>query len=123
MKRKNSFTIKLAIITLMLGLFSPSINIENIEASVKCSSSTSPSFKISFTLMQQAEARRYKRRGYRKAHRRNIRRAHRRANYRHHHRRRGHRRRNNNILGAVVGGAIIGAAINSSSRRDRDYHY
>ena len=118
MKTKNFFAIKLATVTLMLGLFSPSISIQNVETPTQNISTLLLSSEISFKLTKQAEARRHKRRGYNKSRRKAVRRGHRRANYRHH--RRSNKRRNN-VVGAVIGGAILGAALNNN--RSRRHYY
>jgi len=127
MKTRNFFVIKLVAVTLMLGFFSPSITIENIEAPSKIASETKIDLSkgliaglattdISISLFTQAEARRGKRRGARRGARRGHRRAHRRANYRHH--RRHHRRRNaGRVLGGLAVGAVVGAAISNSRNR------
>ncbi|NOR55838.1 MAG: hypothetical protein GQ531_06490 [Sulfurovum sp.] len=122
MRRKNFFAVKLVAVTLMLGLFSPSISIEQSTTSPKMTVlSQLSTAKVSFTLFHQAEARKYKKRRYRKARRKSIRRNHRRANYRHHRRsrayHRGRNRRSNTgaVVGAAVVGAVIGAAINEAS--------
>ncbi len=123
MKTKNFFAIKLVAVTIMLGLFSPSISIQEVEAPTKYSSvikqnrsqtlfAALPSSEITFTILKQAEARRHKRRAYKKSRRKAVRRGHRRANYRHH--RRSDRRRN--VVGAVVGAAVVGTVINHATR-------
>jgi len=121
MKTRNFFVIKLVAVTLMLGFFSPSINIQDVEAPEKLASATKldmsqslfaklSTSEITFTLFNQAEARKHKKRRYKKARRKAIRKGHRRANYRHH--RRSDRRRN--VVGAVVAGAVVGAVINEA---------
>lgn len=131
MKRKNFFVVKLAVLTLMLGFFSPSVTLEESSIHAKVASATElvmpqgllaklSTSEIKFTLFNQAEARKYRKRRYRKARRRTLRRAHRRANYRHIRRSRNYRgydrRRNNTgaVIGAAVVGAVVGAAINES---------
>ena len=122
MKTRNFFVAKLVAVTIMLGFFSPSINIQEVEKPTNLASlatldisqgllaklSTS---EFSITLFTQAEARKRKRVRRKKARRRAVRRGHRRANYRH------HRRRDNrgNVLGAVVVGAVVGAAISNAN--------
>jgi len=121
MKTRNFFVIKLVAITLMLGLFSPSISIQDVEAPEKLASAAKldmsqsllaklSTSEITFTLFNQAEARKHKKRRYKKARRKAIRRGHRRANYRHH--RRSDRR--SNVVGAVVAGAVVGAVVNEA---------
>lgn len=123
MKKRNFFVAKFVAVTIMLGFFSPSISIQNVEAPEKLASFTKldmsqslfaklSTSEITFTLFNQAEARKHKRRRYKKARRKAIRRGHRRANYRHH--RRSDRRRN--VLGAVVVGAVVGAVINEATQ-------
>ncbi len=125
MKTRNFFVVKLIAVTLMLGFFSPSITIENIEAPSKIASETKIDFSegliaglattdISISLFTQAEARRGKRRGARRGARRGHRRAHRRANYRHHRRRSAGR-----VLGGIAAGVAIGAAISHANNRAR----
>lgn len=121
MKTKNFFVAKLVAVTLMLGFFSPSINIQEIETPDKFTSvtkldmsqgllTTLSTSEITFTLFTQAEARKKKK--YKKARRKARRRANRRSNYRHH--RRSERRRN--VVGAVVVGAVVGAVINEANQ-------
>ncbi len=123
MKTRNFFVVKLVAVTMMLGFFSPSITVQESATPAKVASlslteldvshsllaklSTS---EINFTLFNQAEARKLKRRKYKKARRKAVRRGHRRANYRHH--RRSDRRRN--VAGAVVVGAVVGAVVNEA---------
>lgn len=133
MKTKNFFVAKLVAITLMLGFFSPSINIQEVERTEKLASATKldlsqgllaklSTSEITFTLFTQAEARKKKR--YNKKRRKARRRAVRRGNYRHHRRHRSHRGgyydrgRNNTgaVIGAAVVGAVVGAAINESGQ-------
>ena len=133
MKTKNFFAVKLIAVTMMLGFFSPSISIQDVEATKKLASATKHDMaqslfaelstsEITFTLFNQAEARKHKKRRYKKARRKAVRRGHRRANYRHHrrHNRRGgyHRGRNNTgaVVGAAVVGAVVGAAINEANQ-------
>lgn len=119
MKKRNFFVIKLAAVTLVLGLFSPSITIEKSETPLNTLSETKSGLSeglyakwegmnVSFSLFSQAEARRG---GGRGGHR-----GHRKSNYRHHHggHHGSHRRRN--VAGAVVAGAVVGAAVTSASR-------
>ncbi len=123
MKTKNFFIVKFVAVTMMLGLFSPSISIQDVEVPTKYSSTLKhdipqnlfaklASSEITFTVLKEAEARRHKRRRYKKARRKAVRRGHRRANYRHH--RRSERRRN--VVGAVVTGAVVGAVVNQAAR-------
>ena len=120
MKTKNFFVAKLVAVTLMLGFFSPSINVQKIETPEKLAFETKldvsqgllaklSTSEFTFTLFTQAEARKKKR--YKKR-RKARRRANRRANYRHH--RRSERRRN--VVGAVVVGAVVGAVINEATQ-------
>jgi len=120
MKTKNFFVAKLVAVTLMLGFFSPSINVQEIETPKKLAFETKldvsqgllaklSTSEFTFTLFTQAEARKKKR--YKKR-RKARRRANRRANYRHH--RRSDRRRN--VVGAVVAGAVVGAVINEATQ-------
>lgn len=119
MRTKNFFVAKLVAVTLMLGLFSPTINIQDVAAPEKVASITEldlsqgllaklSTSEFTFTLFTQAEAR--KKRKYKKARRKARRRANRRSNYRHH--RRSDRRRN--ALGAFVAGAVVGAVVNEA---------
>jgi len=121
MRTKNFFVAKLVAVTLMLGLFSPTINIQDVAAPEKVASITEldlsegllaklSTSEFTFTLFTQSEARKKKR--YRKKRRRARRRANRRANYRHHRR----RERRRNVLGAVVVGAVVGAVINEANQ-------
>ena len=123
MKTRNFFVTKLVAVTMMLGFFSPSISIQDVETPKRLASFTKldisqslfaklSTSEITFTLLNQAEARKHKKRRYKKARRKAIRRGHRRANYRHHRR---HDDRGN-VLGAVVVGAVVGAAINEASQ-------
>jgi len=120
MKKRNFFVIKLAAVTLMLGVFSPSITIEKSETSLNTLSKTKSDLSeglfakwegldMSYSLFTQAEARNHRRSGRRH------------ANYRHHHggsyhgdHRRRHRR---NVAGAAVAGAVVGAAVTSAAYR------
>lgn len=122
MKTKNFFVAKLVAVTLMLGFFSPSISIQEVEKPAKLASAIVydmpegilteySSSVITFSLFTQAEARKKKR--YKK-HRKARRRANRRANYRHHRHRDRRRDRRRNVLGAVVAGAVVGAVINEA---------
>ena len=129
MKTRNFFVVKLIAVTLMLGFFSPSITIENIEAPSKIASETKIDLSqgliaglattdISLSLFTQAEARRGKRRGARRGARRGHRKAHRRANYRHHKKK--HRRRNaGRVIGGIAAGVAVGAAVSHASNRSR----
>ncbi len=127
MRIKNFFVAKLVVVTIMLGFFSPSINIQEVEKPAKLASSARydvpqgilaklSKSEITVTLFTQAEAR--KKRRYNKRRRKAIRRSNRRGNYRHHrrHNRYNNRRRNNTgaVIGAAVVGAVVGAAINES---------
>ena len=128
MKTRNLFVAKLIAVTMMLGLFSPSITIENIEAPSKIISEEKidlpQGFIISISLFTQAEARRGRgmaRRGGRRAGRRAGRRSGRRANFRHGGGYRGGYRGGYYgrgygapILGGVVAGAIVGGAVSSA---------
>lgn len=129
MRTKNFFVAKLVAVTLMLGLFSPTINIQDGTAPEKVASMTElhlsegvldklSTSEFTFTLFNQAEARKHKK-IRRKARRKARRRAHRRANYRHHRRHHHHHRRRNNagaVIGAAVVGAVVGAAVNEASK-------
>ncbi|SFZ99060.1 hypothetical protein MNB_SV-5-974 [hydrothermal vent metagenome] len=121
MKTRKSFIVKLVAVTMMLGLFSPSINIENSEESSKVASVSDTKMDlsqgllaklttsdISISLFTQAEARRGHRRGAGRAHRR----AHRRANYRHHRRKNARR-----VIGGIAAGVAIGAVVNHARNR------
>ena len=121
MKTKNFFVAKLVAVTLMLGFFSPSINVQKIETPEKLAFETKldvsqgllaklSTSEFTFTLFTQAEARKKKR--YKKSRRKARRKANRRANYRHH--RRSDRRRD--VLGAVVVGAVVGAVVNEATQ-------
>ena len=125
MKTKNFFVAKLVAATLMLGFFSPSISVQEIDVQEKMATQSNLNVsqgllakldrtEFTFTLFTQAEARKKKR--YKKR-RKARRRAHRRANYRHH---RHHNHRRGHSTGAVVGaavvGAVVGAAINESTQ-------
>ncbi len=121
MRTRNFFVVKLAAVTMMLGLFSPSITVHENAAPLEVASVTKldlsqslfaklSTSEITFTLFNQAEARKHKKRRYKKARRKAVRKGHRRANYRHH--RRSDRRRN--VVGAVVAGAVVGAVVNEA---------
>jgi len=120
MKTKNFFVTKLVAVTLMLGFFSPTVSVQEIEVPEKLATQSKfntsqgllsklSTTEFTFTLFTQAEARKKKR--YKKR-RKARRRANRRANYRHH--RRSERRRN--VVGAVVVGAVVGAVINEATQ-------
>lgn len=124
MKTKNFFVAKLVAVTLMLGFFSPSISVQEIEVPKKLA--TQSNFNASegllakldrteftFTLFTQAEARKKKR--YKKR-RKARRRANRRANYRHHRYHERRRDRAGAMIGAAVVGAVVGAAINEANQ-------
>ena len=121
MRTRNFFVVKLVAVTIMLGLFSPSITVHESATPVKVASVTKldlsqnlfaklSTSEITFTLFNQAEARKHKKRRYKKARRKAVRKGHRRANYRHH--RRSDRR--SNVVGAVVAGAVVGAVVNEA---------
>jgi len=133
MKTRNFFVVKLVAVTIMLGFFSPSISVQEIEVPKKLATQSNfnalqgllaklSTTEFTVTLFTQAEARKKKR--YKKARRKARRKAHRRANYRHHRRSRAYhrgyndRRRNNTgaVVGAAVVGAVVGAAINESTQ-------
>lgn len=117
MKKRNFFVIKLAAVTLMLGIFSPSITIENSETSLNTLSKTKSDLSeglfakweglnVSFSLFTQAEARKG---GHKKGHRK--------SNYRHHHGGSYHKdRHRRNVAGAAVAGVVVGAAVTSAAR-------
>jgi len=115
MKKRNFFVIKLAAVTLMLGIFSPSITIENSETSLNTLSKTKSDLSeglfakwegldISYSLFTQAEARHHKRGHH--------------SNYRHHHgssyNKSRHRR---DVAGAAVAGVVVGAAVANAANR------
>ena len=121
MRTRNFFVVKLVAVSMMLGFFSPSITVQESATPTKVASFTEldmsqgllaklSTSEVNFTLFNQAEARKLKRRKYNKKRRKAVRRGHRRANYRHH--RRSDRRRN--VAGAVVGAAVVGAVINNA---------
>jgi len=120
MKTRNFFVAKLVAVTIMLGFFSPSINIQEVAKPTKLASAATldisqgllaklSNSEFTVTLFTQAEARKRKRARRSKARRRAVRKGHRRANYRHHRK----RERRRNVLGAVVVGAVVGAALNN----------
>lgn len=124
MKTKNFVVAKFVVITLMLGFFSPTISIQEIETPEKLAIADTINIdqglierltrsEITFTLLNQAEARKKKK--YKKARKKARRKARRRANYRHH---RYHDRRSNTgaVIGAAVVGAVVGAAINEANQ-------
>lgn len=113
MKKRNFFVIKLAAVTLMLGIFSPSITIENSETSLNTLSKTKSDLSeglfakwegldISYSLFTQAEARHHKRGRH--------------SNYRHHHGNYHKDRHRRNVAGAAVAGVVVGAAVTSAAR-------
>ena len=128
MKTRNFFVAKLIAVTMMLGLFSPSITIENIESPSKITSegkidlsqgliAALTTTDISISLFTQAEARRGRgmaRRGGRRSGRRAGRRSGRRANFRHGGGHRGGYYRGGAVVGGVVAGAVVGAAVSSA---------
>ena len=130
MKTRNFFVTKLIVVTMILGLFSPSIMIEKIESPLKIISEEKTTdlsqgllaglsaSDISISLFTQAEARRGRgmarrggRRAGRRAGRRSGRRSARRANYR----RGGGYYGRPYVGGAVVGGVVAGAAIGAAA--------
>lgn len=128
MKTGNFFITKFVAVTLMLGFFSPTINIEEVKSPERIVSTavenvdlsqgvlaTLSESKITFSLFTQAEAKKkYKK--HKKLRRKARRRANRRALYRHHNyheRRREHRR---DVAGALIIGGIVGAALNEASQ-------
>jgi len=134
MKTKNFSLAKMIAVTMMLGLFSPSITIENIESPSQLTSEGNIDFSqgllgalktsdISISLFTQAKARRGRgmaRRGGRRAGRRAGRRTGRRANYRRaggHYHGGGYYGRpyygGAAVVGGMVAGAAVGAAISS----------
>jgi len=113
MKKRNFFVIKLAAVTLMLGIFSPSITIEKSETSLNTLSKTKSDLSeglfakwegldISYSLFTQAEARHHKRGRH--------------SNYRHHHGNYHKDRHRRNVAGAAVAGVVVGAAVTSAAR-------
>lgn len=113
MKKRNFFVIKLAAVTLMLGIFSPSITIEKSETSLNTLSKTKSDLSeglfakwegldISCSLFTQAEARHHKRGRH--------------SNYRHHHGNYHKDRHRRNVAGAAVAGVVVGAAVTSAAR-------
>jgi len=121
MKTRNFFVAKFIAVTMMLGLFSPSITIEKMNTSSPIVSENKIDLSqgllaglidtdISISLFTQAEAR-----GGRGAGRRAGRRSGRRANYRHGGGRCGSGRRNNGaaFVGGVVAGAVVTSAVSS----------
>lgn len=113
MKKRNFFVIKLAAVTLMLGIFSPSITIEKSETSLNTLSKTKSDLSeglfakwegldISYSLFTQAEARHHKRGRH--------------SNYRHHHGSYHKDRHRRNVAGAAVAGVVVGAAVTSAAR-------
>lgn len=117
MKKRNFFVIKLAAVTLMLGIFSPSITIEKSETSLNTLSTTKSDLSeglfakwegldMSYSLFTQAEARHHKRS------------SHRHANYRHHRGGSYHKdRRRRNVAGAAVAGVVVGVAVTNAAYR------
>lgn len=124
MERKNFVVAKFVVVTVMIGLFSPTISIQEIETPDKLATVETINIdqglierltrsEITFTLLNQAEARKKKK--YKKARRKARKKARRRANYRHH---RYHDRRSNTgaVISAAVVGAVLGAAINEANQ-------
>lgn len=129
MKTKNFFVAKFVAVTLMLGFFSPTVNIQEVKSPEHMRSmekvelsqgllATLTTSKITFSLFTQVEAKKkYKK--HKKIRRKARRRANRRALYRHHRhhsyhdRRREHRR---DVAGALIIGGIVGAALNEAAQ-------
>lgn len=123
MKTKNFFVVKLVTVTLMLGFFSPSIDIQKIESVDRTASATTMDMpggllanlttsEITFTLFTQAEAKKK----YKKHRKKARRKARRRGNYRHHrhHNRRDDHRRD--VAGALIVGGVVGAVLNEATQ-------
>lgn len=139
MKIKNFFAAKFIAVTMMLGLFSPSITIENIKSPSNILSegkldlsqgliAALTTTDLSISLFTQAEARRGRgmaRRGGRRAGRRSGRRAGRRSNFRHGGYRGGYYGGGYYGGGAFVGGMVAGAVVGAaaSSANDCDIMY
>lgn len=126
MKTKNFFVAKFVAVTLALGFFSPSIDIQKIEKFDRAATAITMDMpggilanlttsEITFTLFTQAEAKKK----YKKHRKKARRKARRRANYRHHRhhnyrdRRDDHRR---DVAGALLIGGVVGAALNEASQ-------
>lgn len=130
MKIKNFFVAKFIAVTMMLGLFSPSITIENMNLSSNIVSEKKidifqgilaglTTTDISISLFTQAEARRGRgagRRTGRRAGRRGGRRGARRANFRHGGGYRGGHHHGGHFVGGMVAGAIVGGVVSSAVR-------
>ncbi len=116
MKKRNFFVVKFAVVTVMIGLFSPSVTVEQVPANSRTvfSMPAMTTSGLSISLFTQAEARRGRGRG----HRRGNRKAHRRANYRHHKKRnrRSNRRRARRVVGGVAAAAVVGTAVSHATR-------
>ena len=133
MKTRNFFAAKFIAVTMMIGLFSPSVTIENMHLSSQTLSGDKieiaqgilaglTTTDISISLFTQAEARRGRgagRRSGRRAGRRGGRRGARRANFRHgggrHYHGGGGYYRGGAVVGGMVAGAIVGAAVSSAN--------
>jgi hypothetical protein len=124
MKKSYTGLTKLAVVTLMLGLFSPSVTIEEFQTAHTDSSSISLREQIiTIALLQTAEARPVHRQA-RRVSRRTSRRTSRRVNYRHnagryyggghyHHHHHGHY--HGRPILAFAGGLAIGSIIAAST--------
>lgn len=131
MKTNNFSVAKLVAVTLMLGFFSPTVTIQEVESTPKMASGTKvdmsqgllatlSTYELDITLLTQAEAKPKKK--YRKARRKARRKATRRAAYRHHrghhyghyHDRRDDHRRD--VAGALLIGGVVGAALNEATQ-------